>query len=70
MLRPRWRRPRPRRSELIDRKHRLAGEISMLNAEVRRLRASGRPTGDAERRLEQLRSEHYRTRLEIDRAEH
>ncbi|NNC79252.1 MAG: hypothetical protein HKN94_03775 [Acidimicrobiales bacterium] len=65
-----WRRPRPKRAELIDRKHALAGEISMLAGEVRRLRSRGQPTGAAERRLEQLRSQHYQTRLEIDQAEH
>jgi len=66
-LRPR--RPQPGRAELIDRKHRLEGEISMLAAEVRRLRTSGRPTGDVTPRLEKARSKHYQTRLEIDRAD-
>ena len=54
---------------MIDRKHRLAGEITMLSAEVRRLRARGQPSGAVERRLEQARNEHFRTRLEIDQAE-
>lgn len=66
-----WRRRRqPGRQELIDRKHRIAGEITMLSAEVRRRHASGRPVGDREQQLAQLRSQHYRTRLEIDQAQH
>ncbi|MGI9606533.1 MAG: hypothetical protein ACR2P0_10385 [Acidimicrobiales bacterium] len=65
-----WRRQqRPGRVELIQRKHRIAGEITMLSAEVRRLQESGRPAGAAEQRLARLRSDHYRTRLEIDRSE-
>ena len=64
-----WRRRRPGRAELIDRKHRLAGEITMLSAEVRRLQARGQPSAVAERRLEQARSRHYQTRLEIDQAD-
>jgi len=63
------RRRRPGRTELIERKHRLAGEITALAAEVRRLQARGAPTGEAERRLEYLRSRHFQTRLEIDQAE-
>jgi hypothetical protein len=39
-------------------------------ADVRRRRASGRPVGDAEQRLERLRHDHYQTRLDTDRAEH
>lgn len=62
-------RHRPGRRELIERKHRLEGEINMLAAELRRLRSSGQDTSDIERRLESARSRHYQTRLDIDRAE-
>ena len=65
-----WRRRRrPGRAELIDLKHRLAGEIRMLDAELRSRQRSGRPTGDVQRRLELTRNRHFETRLEIDRAE-
>ena len=62
------RRRRPGRRELIERKHQLAGEITALSNEIRRRQARGQPSGDLDRRLEQLRSRHYQTRLDIDRA--
>lgn len=66
----RWfRRTRPTRAELIERKHALEGEIRMVAAEVERLRARGVSAAGAEDRLARLRSRHYRTRQEIDRAD-
>ncbi len=62
------RRP-PGRAELIERKHRLEGEINVLSAELRRRQRLGESTGDLERKLEQARSRHHQTRMEIDRAE-
>ncbi len=64
-----WRRRRPSRAELIDRKHALEHEIRSLAADVERRRARNQPTGDADARLARLRSRHYQTRLAIDRAE-
>ena len=57
------------RAELIERKHRLAGEIRSLEAERRQLAARHQPTAGVESRLDQLRNQHYRTRQEIDRAD-
>lgn len=66
----RWfRRTRPTRAELIERKYALEGEIRLLMAEVERRRAQGASTADTENRLAGLRSRHYRTRQEIDRAD-
>jgi hypothetical protein len=58
----------PSRRQLIDRKHRLEGEIRMLAAEVRRLQGRGVDVGSQEAQLARLRSEHLETRLAIDRA--
>lgn len=66
----RWRRRRrPTRTELIDKKHTLEGEISGVAADVQRAQRLGRNTGELETRLTRLRDEHYQTRLAIDRAE-
>lgn len=66
----RWpRRKQPTRAELIERKHALEGEIRMLASEVEQRRARGAATAGAEGRLSRLRSLHYRTRQEIDRAD-
>ena len=66
----RWlRRTQPTRSELIDRKHELEGEIRSLRAELRRLEARRASTSGIQRRIERLRDLHYRTRQEIDRAD-
>ena len=65
---PWWRQRRPSRRELIDRKHRLDGEIRSLAAEVRRRRGRGEDVSGLETRLVGLRRRHYQTRLEIDRT--
>ncbi len=67
----RWlrrRSPSPTRRELIDRKHGLEGEIANLSAEVRRLHQRGADAASQENRLTRLRTEHYQTRLAIDRS--
>ena len=65
----RWlRRKSPSRTELIERKHRLEGEIAALRNEIRRRETSGRSVGDAPARLQLLQDQHLRTRLEIDRS--
>jgi hypothetical protein len=63
-----WKRRRPSRQELIDRKHQLDGEIRSLAAEVRRRRSRGEDVTGLEARLGGLRRRHYETRLEIDRT--
>ena len=66
----RWpRRKPPPRAALIERKHELDGRIRALAAEIERRRARDEPTGRAENRIGRLRDLHYRTRLEIDRAD-
>jgi len=67
-MRKLWRRARPKRQELIDRKHQLAGEIRSLTAEVNRRRARREPIGHLEQRLAKLRHDHHQTRLRIDRT--
>ena len=62
-------RERPGRTELIERKHRLEGEIAMLSSQARQIRSRGDDASDVERRLSRAREQHYQTRLEIDRAE-
>jgi hypothetical protein len=62
------RRKRPSRSELVERKHRLEGEINVLRSEMRRRRGRGQSTGDVERRLARAQQQHVQTRLEIDRT--
>lgn len=62
------RRRRTSRAELVERKHRLEGEINVLRSELRRLRSRGQDTADTERRLAQAQRRHYETRLEIDRT--
>lgn len=57
------------RTELIERKHRLEGEIAMLASEARSRRRRGEDTGEVDRRLARARERHYQTRLDIDRAE-
>lgn len=64
-----FRRKQPTRAELIERKHHLNGEIRMLRAEIRQLRARNEGTSDVETRLNRLQSLQYRTRHEIDRSE-
>lgn len=59
-----------RRSELIDRKHRLEGEIRSLSREVERRRSAGRDVADMEARLASLQYQHHQTRLAIDRTGH
>ena len=61
-------RPKRRRAELIELKRQIEGEINLLQLELKRKSAWGEPTGDVQARIERLRSEHYQTRLEIDRA--
>lgn len=56
------------RSELVERKHSLEGEINVLSMELERRRSSGQRTTDLEARLDLLRNRHHRTRLEIDRT--
>ena len=66
----RWlRRTKPRRAELIERKHQLEGEIRSLEAELGRLEARSASTAGVQRRLDRLRDQQYRTRHEIDRAD-
>ncbi|MDJ0955079.1 MAG: hypothetical protein QNJ81_15475 [Acidimicrobiia bacterium] len=67
-MRSSWRRRRPSRQELIDRKHALAGEIRSLTAEVERRRSRGEAVADLEQRLASLRHQHHETRLRIDRT--
>lgn len=62
------RRKRPSRAELIERKHRLEGEINVLRAELRSRMQRGDDTAAIERRLTQAQRRHYETRLEIDRT--
>ena len=62
------RRRRPSRVELVDRKHRLEGEINVLRGELRRLLKRGHDTAAVEHRLARAQQQHYRTRLEIDRT--
>ena len=66
-----WKRRRraPTRAELIARKHDLEGQIAGVRADVRRRRARGADASDLEAQLSRLRSEHYETRLRIDRTE-
>lgn len=64
----RWRRRRQGRAELIDRKHRLEGEINVLRAELRRSQHAGENTDEIERRLTAAQQRHYETRLQIDRT--
>ena len=63
-----FRRKKPTRDELIERKHQLDGEIRMLAAEVKRLKARGADATAQEARLSVLRSNHHKTRLQIDRT--
>jgi hypothetical protein len=64
-----WRRrAQPGREELIDRKHRLEGEIRVLAAEVKRRRRRGGSVTELERRLAAMRQRHHQTRLRIDRT--
>lgn len=66
-----WRRSaQPSREELIDRKHRLEGEIRMLAAEVKRRRRRGASVPELEQRLAAMRHQHHQTRLQIDRTRH
>lgn len=64
----RLRRRHPVKAELVERKHRLEGEINVLRGELRARRAQGRSTREIEAKLDRATSAHYRTRLEIDRA--
>ncbi|MDX2343185.1 MAG: hypothetical protein QNL12_05325 [Acidimicrobiia bacterium] len=65
----RWpRRRRPTRSELIDRKHQLEGEIRALAADVKRSRNRGAPVDELEARLATMRHQHHQIRLRIDRT--
>ena len=60
---PYWttmRRKRPSRTELVERKHRLEGEINTLRAELRRRMRLGEDTAAAENRLEIDRTPHDR----------
>ena len=68
-LRRLFTRERIGRTELIERKHRLEGEIAILASEARSRRQRGEDTGEVDRRLARARERHYRTRLDIDRAE-
>lgn len=56
------------RSDLIDRKHQLEGEIRSLAGEIRRRRSRGAAVDDLEARLAALRHKHHQTRLQIDRT--
>lgn len=58
----------PTRAELIDRKHRLQGEIEQLNRRIQAGNQRGENTGSLQARVEQLRHEHHQTRLRIDRT--
>lgn len=68
-MRRRLRRKKPTRSELIERKHGLEGEIRALMAELGRLEARNASTAGVQRRLDRLRDQQYRTRHEIDRTD-
>ncbi len=64
-----WKRRKPpTRPELVERKHQLEGQINVLAAELKRRGARGEPTGAVEARLNQMRNQHYQTRLQIDRT--
>ncbi len=63
------RRRTPTRAQLVERKHRLEGEINVLRAELRRLTRRGADTAEIERRLGQAQQLHHQTRLEIDRTD-
>ncbi|MDH3301442.1 MAG: hypothetical protein OES24_13135 [Acidimicrobiia bacterium] len=56
------------RAELIDRKHRLQGEIDQLNRRIRAGTRRGENVAPLQARVEQLRDEHHQTRLRIDRT--
>jgi hypothetical protein len=62
------RRKRQSRASLIERKHRLEGEINVLRSELRRRQRRSHDTADVERRLAQAQQRHFQTRLEIDRT--
>ncbi len=59
---------RPTRAELIDRKHRLQGEIEQLNRRIRAGVQRGDDVSSLQARVERLRHEHHQTRLRIDRT--
>ncbi len=61
-------RDQPTRAELIDRKHRLQGEIDQLNRRIRAGSQRGDDVGALQSRVSRLREEHMRTRLKIDRT--
>ena len=58
----------PGRSELVERKHRLEGEINVLRSELRRCQGRGQNTADLERRLARAQQQHFQARLDIDRT--
>lgn len=58
----------PTRAELIDRKHRLQGEIEQLNRRIRTAGERGDDVGSLQARVQRLRDEHHQTRLRIDRT--
>lgn len=58
----------PTRAELIDRKHRLQGEIEQLNRRIRVGVQRGDDVSSLQARAERLRHEHHETRLRIDRT--
>lgn len=58
----------PTRAELIDRKHRLQGEIEQLNRRIRAGIQRGDDVSSLQARAERLRHEHHQTRLRIDRT--
>lgn len=58
----------PTRAELIDRKHRLQGEIDQLNRRIRAGNQRGENTASLQARVERLQHEHLETRLRIDRT--
>ena len=57
-----------RRQRLIDRKHATMAEIRSLQSEISSHQRRGIDVSGQEGRLQQLQSEHYRLRIEIDRT--
>jgi len=60
--------PEVSRQALIDRKHRLEGEIRQLNGRISAGAARGENIRALQARVDRLRSEHLETRLRIDRT--
>ena len=56
------------RAALIDRKHRIEGEIRQLNRRISSGLERHEKVGHFQKQVERLRAEHLETRLRIDRT--